>query len=129
MLEEQIKSDPKNYASHIDARNTLMILAVFDEVVKFHNGMKLRNEIGNPRTVFIPAGHLTSALFTQVYPMLMPDERVCLFPFDYIESEAIAFYDERFHEDYFSFRKLALRTIQLPVNFIGALFPEDDLEF
>lgn len=40
-----------------------MILARFDKVVPYQNGIRLREEIGNPETIVIPTGHYSAILF------------------------------------------------------------------
>ena len=62
-LTRLITCDPINYAKHMDARNTMMILAIFDKCVPFVKGRELRRKIGNPETVYLFAGHYTSILY------------------------------------------------------------------
>lgn len=118
-LRSRIITDPSNLARYMDARNTLMFLAVFDNAVPFRYGERLRQDIGNPRTVYLTAGHFTSILFTQYAKLLLPQEDICLFPQDYIESEALAFYERSFEGDNLSLKLLPYRILQMPFNLIG----------
>ncbi len=63
LLKEIITCDPIKYAEYIDSENTLMVLAGFDTVVPFKKGIELRNKIGKPETIVLPAGHYTAVLF------------------------------------------------------------------
>ena len=118
-LEDNLKTDPKYLAKYIDARNTLMFLAVFDHAVPFKYGERLRQEIGKPRTVYILAGHFTSILFTQYAKLLLPWQELCFFPADYIESEALAFYDRSFKKKNTNLKMLPYRILQTPFNLIA----------
>jgi len=53
-------SDPKHFASSLDARNTMMIIASYDRGLPTSQQFALRERIGNPETIIIPAGHYTS---------------------------------------------------------------------
>lgn len=63
LLSADFVHDPLDYAPYMDARNVLMILAQFDTIVPFDNGVALRDAMGGPETIFIPTGHLTSVLY------------------------------------------------------------------
>jgi predicted alpha/beta-fold hydrolase len=63
ILAATIQCDPLEYAPHIDARNTMMILALFDRVVPFENGRELKKRIGNPETIYLMSGHYSSILY------------------------------------------------------------------
>jgi hypothetical protein len=65
-LEATLITDPDNLAKYIDARNTLIFLSLFDTSVPIQFGVRLRNKIGRPDTVFLPAGHATSLLYTHL---------------------------------------------------------------
>lgn len=54
--------DPLHLAFSIPPENILLILAVFDRVVRFANGLKLKEILKNPPTVFLPLGHYTTML-------------------------------------------------------------------
>lgn len=120
-LRARVRTDPTYLAKYMDARDTLMFLSVFDNAVPFKYGEKLRQEIGKPRTVYLAAGHYTSILYTQYAKLLMPWERICLFPTDYIESEALAFYKQRFKRKNTFFQTLPYRILQLPFNLVGGV--------
>lgn len=62
-LAEKIECDPLNYAEYIDADKTLMVLARFDNVVPYRNGLKLREKIGNPETIYLLSGHYSAILY------------------------------------------------------------------
>lgn len=62
-LREEIEWDPLRVAGRIDARHTLLILARFDVTIPHSSGLRLRETLGNPETVLLPAGHYNSALF------------------------------------------------------------------
>jgi hypothetical protein len=121
-LRRQIRTDPKNLAHYIDSRNALMFLSVFDQAVPIKYGEQLREQMGNPRTVYVAAGHLTSILFTQYIKLLTPWRELCVFPQDYIESEALSFYQESFKRDASSWWMLPYRVLQLPFTLIGSMF-------
>lgn len=55
-------SDPLKSAKVLPGENILLILALFDRVIRFRNGLSLRRALRNPRTFFLPLGHYTSIL-------------------------------------------------------------------
>jgi len=118
-LENGILTDPKNLARYLDARSTMMVLSVFDNAVPFEYGMSLRKEIGKPKTIFLLAGHYTALLYTQFLKILPPSDTVCIFPFDFIESESLRFYQQSFDTGGFDFWHLPFRILQLPIQLIG----------
>lgn len=59
----KIEWDPINYAKHIDAARTLMVLARFDNVVPYRSGRALKKQIGHPETVYLLSGHYSSILY------------------------------------------------------------------
>lgn len=63
LLKAEFVHDPLDYAPYMDARNVLMILAQFDTIVPFGNGLALREKMGGPETIFIPTGHLTAVVY------------------------------------------------------------------
>ncbi len=109
---EIIHTDPKNFAHYIDARDTLLVLAVLDRTVPFYYGHKLRKQMGKPETVYLLADHYTALLYTGFVPF---------FP-DYIETEALSFYDKSFGRKQWSLKELPYRIFQLPFQFIGSIF-------
>lgn len=62
-LLEKIRTDPLRLGPYLDARGTLMFIAVFDRVVPTWAGEQLRQAIGGPRTIYLLAGHYTSFLY------------------------------------------------------------------
>jgi len=62
-LQEKVLTDPLRLGSYVDARDTLMFIAAFDQVVPTWTGKQLRRTIGQPKTVYLLAGHYTSFLF------------------------------------------------------------------
>lgn len=118
-LKKQLKTDPKNTAQYLDGRETLLILGIFDRTVPFVYGMKLRDQIGRPETIFLCADHYVGVLFTQTVSLVPPSkEERGLFPFPYIEEEAVNFYDKHFN-DSINWSVVPYRIIQTPVNLIA----------
>jgi len=62
-LTEKMECDPLNYAEYIDARRTLMVLALFDRVVFYRKGVELKEKIGNPETIYLFSGHYSAILY------------------------------------------------------------------
>ena len=63
ILKQRITCDPMHFAPYMDARNTMMILALFDQCVPFTKGKELRDRMGKPETIYLFSGHYTSLLF------------------------------------------------------------------
>lgn len=120
-LKSMLKTDPKNLAQYINPEDTLLMLAVFDRTVPIRYGERLRRQIGNPRTIYLLADHYTSAMYTQLASVFPPVPRLSLFPLDYIESEALAFYDKSFKKRGVSPKVLPYRLLQLPFTILGEL--------
>ena len=78
-LGEMITCDPMNYAEYIDAKNVLMILALFDKIVPYAKGKELREKIGEPETIVLFSGHYTA------YPYIF-----------YIKRESLKFFRKKF---------------------------------
>jgi hypothetical protein len=118
-LKQQLKTDPKNTAHYLDSKNTLLILGIFDKTVPFSYGMRLREQIGRPETVFLFADHYLGLLFTQTVSLLPPSkEKTGLFPFPYVEQEAVSFYKRSFG-DGFNWKLLPFRILQFPFNLMA----------
>ncbi len=117
-LEGSIKTDPKYLAQYLDSRNTLMFLSMFDSTVPIKNGMQLRETIGQPRTVYMAADHFISAGFTGMGQLVSVGPDYSLFPFDYIESEALDFYESKFKKRKWRLETVPLRILQLPFNVV-----------
>lgn len=62
-ISDKIITDPLKLARYIDARNTLMYVAMFDRVIHRKCGDKLWEAAGKPEAVYILSGHFTSLLF------------------------------------------------------------------
>lgn len=56
------KQDPLHFAGEIAPETCLLILAVFDRVIRFPLGLKFKKSLGNPKTLYLPLGHYTSIL-------------------------------------------------------------------
>jgi hypothetical protein len=118
-LRKQLKTDPKNTSKYIDSRNTLMILGIFDKTVPFTYGLRLREQIGRPETVFLFADHYLGLLFTQTVSLIPPSkEETGIFPFPYIEEEAVSFYKRSFSEKA-NWKLLPFKIVQLPFNLVA----------
>jgi len=62
-ISDKIVTDPLKLAEYIDARETLMYIAMFDRVIHRKCGDKLWEAAGKPEAVYILSGHFTSLLF------------------------------------------------------------------
>jgi hypothetical protein len=111
-LEEQLKTDPKNLAHYMDPRKTLMILSLFDQTVPIKYGRELREQIGKPKTIYLLADHRVSILYTRFLP---------IFPFDYIETQALAFYDKSFHKCRPRLKQILFDIMQVPFIIVEKL--------
>lgn len=122
-LSANLKTDPKNFASYIDARHTLMILGMFDHTVPIKFGRRLRKELGYPETIFLFADHYTSIAFTQFLKFLpIPgNEDLCIFPFDYIESEAMNFYRNSMETGERTYKLVPFRLLRIPFDLVGKI--------
>lgn len=121
-LERDIKTDPKNFARFIDSRNTLMILGLFDRTVPIKYGRLLREQIGNPKTIYLMADHFLGILYSRVIQgQFMPEGRegVLPVPFNYIESEALAFYREKFETGEKTLGLVPFRLLRIPMDLLG----------
>ena len=79
---DKIQVEPIQFAPYIDPSKTLLILARFDHTVPRANGEILRQALGFPRTVYIPSGHYSAALFTGMFGL------------PYLESKTREFFDK-----------------------------------
>lgn len=119
-LHDELRTDPKFLVQHIDARDTLLFLALLDKTTPIQYGIKLRQQLGGPRTIYLLADHYTSVGYTQFVSIPLPGMDVGLFPFPYIESEALSFYREKFRsDDTPSGSLLPFRILQAPINLIA----------
>ena len=71
--------NPLEAAPKVDAQKILMIIAKYDQVVRYPYAESLREKMGLPETVYLPCGHYTSLL---VLPVL--------------ERQALHFYQRKF---------------------------------
>jgi hypothetical protein len=118
-LRKQLRTDPKFTAQYLDGRDTLLVLGILDRTVPFSYGMKLREQIGRPETIFLFADHYVSLAFTQTVSLFPPSkEKSGLFPFPYIEQSALSFYKRKF-DDTWNWKALPFELLTLPVNLIA----------
>lgn len=115
-LRTTIKTDPKHLAPYIDARNTLLVLALFDRSVPFRYGLELRDRIGKPETVVLFTDHALSAAYTNLLEIGDGD----VFPFGYLERRATDFFKRSFGTGQ---RKMPnfLRVLEVPFDALGYL--------
>lgn len=118
LLSEKVRTDPKHTAQYIDARDSLLILSIFDKTVPFQYGMKLREQMGYPPTIFLFANHYTGLLFTQTASLIPPRLGPGLFPFPYVEQEAMAFYRKSFGLEG-SWKIVPYKVFQFPGNVVA----------
>lgn len=118
-LRAKLRTDPQNTAQYLDGKNTLLILGIFDRTVPFTYGLKLRDQIGRPDTIFLLADHYVGLLYTQTVSIVPPSkDKGGLFPFPYIEEEAVQFYDRSFNNSW-NWSILPYRILQEPINLIA----------
>lgn len=123
-LRKQLKTDPKHTAQYLDGRDTLLVLGILDRTVPFSYGMKLRDQIGRPETIFLFADHYVSLAFTQTISLIPPSkEESGLFPFPYIEQAALSFYKRKF-DDTWNWKSLPFDILMLPVNLVAEAVAE-----
>jgi hypothetical protein len=78
-LEKHIRSDPLSLARHIDPERVLLVLAKFDDAVHYEKQLELQEAMGNPESITLPTGHVTTAAY--------------LF---YLRSRVLEFFDRKF---------------------------------
>lgn len=122
LLAKDIYTDPKNFAKYIDPKNTLMFLSFFDNAVPYKYGLKLRKELGTPKTVFLASGHYTALLYSQFIKILLPIDGCCIFPFDFIENTSLEFYNESFGIKKIYIWQVPFHILQLPFNILGNIY-------
>lgn len=66
-IRDTIHAEPLRFAPYIDPDRTLLILARGDRTVPRANGEILRKALGSPRTIYLPCGHYSAALFTGMF--------------------------------------------------------------
>lgn len=80
-LRKMIHCDPITYAGYVDPRKVLLVLARYDDVVPYEKGVELKEKMGNPETILLPAGHYSAVL-----------------SIPYIKSQSFDFFEKRFAE-------------------------------
>lgn len=118
-LQSNVRTDPKFVAKHIDARNTMMFLSVFDRTVPYEYGRRLRKEIGNPRTIFLASDHYTIVLYTQLFSLLPPRKGDGLFPVGYLELESLEFFRKKFHRKEPTWKLLPFKVLRAPFDAVA----------
>ena len=78
-LEGRIVSDPMSLARYIDPERVLVVLAKFDDAVHYEKQLELLDAMGNPESITLPTGHVTTAAY--------------LF---YLRSSVLDFFNRRF---------------------------------
>ncbi len=82
ILRSTITYEPNEFARYINPQEAMLVLARFDTVVPYQKGLELRRNMGNPKTLVVPAGHYSSAVFIP-----------------HIKSQAFRFFERRFKEE------------------------------
>ena len=62
-LDDHILSDPMDLAHYIDPAHVLMVLAKFDDAVHYEKQLELQAAIGNPESITLPTGHVSTAAY------------------------------------------------------------------
>jgi len=62
-LGEHIESDPLGLARYIDPERVLLVLAKFDDSVHYEKQLELQQAMGNPESITLPTGHVTTAAY------------------------------------------------------------------
>jgi pimeloyl-ACP methyl ester carboxylesterase len=78
-LRNAIQYDPAHYAAYVDPKKVLLVLARYDRTVPIEKGLELKERMGHPETILLPANHYTAVL-----------------GIPYIKSQAFDFFAERF---------------------------------
>ncbi len=61
-LRKEFKKDLLKIHNPFTPDSCLLVLALFDQVVRFEYGLELKKALGNPPTLFLPLGHYTAIL-------------------------------------------------------------------
>jgi hypothetical protein len=80
-LRSLLTCDPIRYAPYVDPRKVLLVLARYDTVVPIEKGLELKEKMGHPETIMIPAGHYSAVV-----------------SIPYIKTESFQFFQRRFAE-------------------------------
>ena len=62
-LRNSIVFDPLAFARNIDPEKILLVLAKFDAVIPYKNGLMLRTAMKSPKTIVLWSGHYTAMLY------------------------------------------------------------------
>lgn len=62
-LAEKIETDTLSVAPYLDAGRVLLVLARFDDAVPYELQRDLREAMGRPKSITVPTGHATAALY------------------------------------------------------------------
>lgn len=62
-LDEHILSDPMSLARYIDPERVLLVLAKFDDAIHYEKQLELLAAMGNPESITLPTGHVTTAAY------------------------------------------------------------------
>ena len=65
------------------------------------------------------AGHYTALLYTQFVKMIRPNAELAAFPFDYIETKALEFYDHKFGHQRANIKGPLYEFLSLPFSLLG----------
>lgn len=114
LLTSELRTDPVNLAHFMNPTKTLMILSLFDNTVPIRYGRQLRDQVGKPDTIYLLADHRTSVLYTQFVPLFPPHRCLAIFPFDYVETEALAFYHKSFRTGSIRLKHMFFNLLQVP---------------
>lgn len=61
-LRPVFKLDPLHLSGQVDPGNSLVLLSIFDRVIRFSCGLRFKKALGNPQTFYLPLGHYTAIL-------------------------------------------------------------------
>jgi pimeloyl-ACP methyl ester carboxylesterase len=62
-LENRLATDLLTVAPHVDPARILMVIAKRDKAVPYEKQVELREALGSPEAVYLPAGHVTTAAY------------------------------------------------------------------
>jgi hypothetical protein len=120
MFRQKVITEPTSFTRYLDPKNSLVILAMFDQTVPFRHGLKLRRQMGDPETILLFSEHFGSVAYTQILKLIPVFNEICLFPFDYIEGETLEFLDKSFNRPTRWWHLLPIRILQGPLNVISS---------
>lgn len=62
-LTERIQTDTLSIGPHVNADRVLMVLTKYDKTVPYDSQLRLREAMGQPEAITLPAGHITAAAY------------------------------------------------------------------